>query len=116
LHKQVHAIDRLGRVTVNGDGDFQCPYSKHGQRCGFHRKIYLDEWGNKPLYACAVERDGKPEIHYMHASTQAEARVHLGPGHYTIVAIGRAIGFFVHDKHGEDLSADGRRPEPRGST
>lgn len=106
LRKEIHAIDSLGKISP----DLYCPYNKNGQRCGFHRKAYLDEWNKKTLYACAVERNGKPEIHYMHAKDQKEARIHLGPGNYHIVAIGRAIGFFVHDAHGEDLSADGRRP------
>lgn len=104
IHRKVHTIDELGHITP----DLRCPYNKNGQRCGFHRKVYLDEWNKKALYACAVERNGKPEIHYMHADNQREARLHLGPGNYQIVAIGRAIGFFVHDSHGEDLSTDGR--------
>lgn len=105
LHNRVHQASPLGLITP----DLRCSFKKNGgQQCGFLRKAYLDEWNKKPLYACAVERNGKPEIHYMHAKNQAEARIHLGPGAYKIVAIGRAIGFFVHDSHGDSLSAEGR--------
>jgi hypothetical protein len=70
----------------------------------------LDKWNDKDLYACAIEVDGQPQIHYMHAQNQAEARLHLGPvAHkksFRIVALGRAIGFVANDDHAEDLSAD----------
>jgi hypothetical protein len=98
LHQRIHHINHLGKV----DPSFMCKYYP----CQFHRDIYLDEWNKKPLYACAVMRDGKPEMHYMHATTQQEARIQLGAGNYYIVAIGRAVGFFVHDNHGDKLSAD----------
>lgn len=99
LGKQVHQVDHVGKLSPS----FQCKYGT----CTFHRDAYLDDWNNKPLYAMAVERDGKcPEIHYTHAHSAEEARIQLGSGNYHIAAIGRAIGFFVDDKEGLDLSAD----------
>jgi hypothetical protein len=84
LDSRVHKVDNLGKVSPS----LQCKYSG----CSFHRKCYLDKWNNKPLYACAVVRNGRNEIHYMHARTAAEARIHLGAGDYKIVGIGLAIG------------------------
>jgi hypothetical protein len=100
LHARIHHITYLGKIQP----DFRCT------GCPFEAITYLDKWGNKPLYACAIEVDGKPEIHFMHASTQAEARIHLGPVQhkrdYRIVAIGRAIGHHIEDEHGEVAHAD----------
>ena len=100
LHDRIHQIDRLGKIHP----DILC------NKCSFTRACYLDKWNDKDLYACAIEVDGRPEIHYMHASNQAEARLHMGPiAHkksFRIVALGRAIGFVANDDHGEDLSAD----------
>jgi hypothetical protein len=84
LDNRVHRIDQFGKVTQS----LQCKY----KGCSFHRKCYLDKWNDKPLYACAVVRNGVNEIHYMHARNQAEARLHLGAGDYKIVGIGLAIG------------------------
>jgi hypothetical protein len=100
LHSQIHSIDRLGLIHP----DIRC------NSCSFVAHGYLDKFRDKPLYACAIEVDGKPEIHYMHAQTQQEARIHLGPikhkQAYRIVAIGPAIGHHVEDEHGEVLKAD----------
>jgi hypothetical protein len=98
LHRHVHRVDRLGKMWP----DFQCMYT----RCEFHRLSYLDEWAKKPLYAMSIVRNGRHEILYTHATTQAEARYHLGSGDIEIIAIGRAIGFFAEDDHGEKLSTD----------
>jgi len=99
LHKSIHAIDHLGKLTPS----YACKYPG----CTFHRGVYLDEWNKKPLYACAVIENNKIKHYYTHATSQGEARVQLGIGNYTeIVAIGRAIGFFVEDKQGLILSAD----------
>ena len=93
LVKGIHTIDHLGLVKP----DISC---KNGP-CTFHRKVYLDRWNKKPLYASAIERivNGKivPEIHHTHATTPQEAAFHLGQGNYKIVAIGPAIGFKVAD-------------------
>jgi hypothetical protein len=100
LHNRVVSIDRLGKIHP----DIRC------NKCTFTRTCYLDKWNDKDLYACAIEVDGQPQIHYMHAQNQAEARLHLGPvAHkksFRIVALGRAIGFVANDDHAEDLSAD----------
>jgi len=92
----VHKIDHLGKVQP----DIQCG------GCGFHRKIYLDRWNKtKPLYALAYVdmRKGaerKIEIAYSHSIDTREARFHLGPGKYDVIAGGPAIGFFVDEKTG----------------
>lgn len=85
LHKKVHEIDRFGKVTP----DFICKYTG----CSFHRKLYLDKWNDKPLYICTIVRAEKAEYEHIfcHARSQAEARLHIGPGVYTIVAIGLAV-------------------------
>jgi hypothetical protein len=102
LGSQVSKVSSIGKVYPS----YQCrPPTGHGT-CSFHRNAYLDRWNKKPLYACAIERDGKPEMIYTHASTQAEARIQLGPGNYRIVAIGPAIGYFVADKKGDVLTTD----------
>ncbi|MDE2020830.1 MAG: hypothetical protein KGJ13_10885, partial [Patescibacteria group bacterium] len=72
-------------------------------------KIYLDMYHDKPLWACAVERfvhgNVRPEIIYVHGRNETEARTNLGVMKQTrIVAIGRAIGYFVQDTKGEVLS------------
>jgi len=106
LHNRIHSIDRLGKISP----DLRCT------KCSFIRPCYLDKWNSQPLYACAIEVDGEPQIHYMHASNQAEARLHLGPvihkKSFRIVALGRAIAFVANDDHGERLSADVFSPEP----
>ena len=101
LHSRVHEINRLGRIFP----DTEC------SGCSFHRTCYLDRWNNKPLYAAAIEVDGVPEVQYMHAATSVEAMLHLGPmtrdgKKIRVVAVGPAIGHFVHDNHGEELNAD----------
>jgi hypothetical protein len=108
LSRAVHTIGKMGRVSP----DFICtqlPLNYGGHECRFHRTIYLDHWNKKPLYAVAYEERtpaGKwtANIEYCHASTPAEARFHIGPGNYKIVAIGRAIGYNVLDKEGLVLS------------
>lgn len=100
LHGRIHNVTYLGRIQP----DFLCT------KCPFEAVAYLDRWANKPLYACAIEVDGTPEIHYMHANTVEEARIHLGPIRhkktYRIVAIGPAIGVHVEDEHGDVAHAD----------
>jgi hypothetical protein len=98
ISRNIHKIGDTGRLFPS----FICKY----QGCSFHRDAYLDMWNAKPLYACAVMRDGNPEMHYMHADNPRAARIQLGPGNYHVVAVGRAIGMFAEDKHGEKLSAD----------
>jgi hypothetical protein len=101
LHSKVHKIDSKCRVTP----DFKCNH------CEFHRKIYLDEFHNKPLYACAIERfEGSkiiPEIIYCQGLNEREARMNLGTlsRNQKLVAIGRAIGFRPGNKDGSILTA-----------
>jgi hypothetical protein len=108
LHRSVQTIDHLGKVSP----DFICKYNVDGRECGFNRTIWLDKWNKqKQLYACAIERflpGGKlaPEIHYMHAVTHEEAKFHLGPGNYRIVAVAPAVGAIATDAHGDKLAAD----------
>jgi len=96
LLRQVHAVnDRNGQLSP----DFRCTYfPRKRQQCPFHRRVHLDRWNHKPLWACAVnmrQPNGawKPEIHIVHAETEAEAWFHMGRGDYQRVAAGRAIGF-----------------------
>lgn len=104
LHDRVTHIDKLGKLSP----DFACP--TQSPPCGFRRKAYLDKWNRKPLYACALMKDGiTAQVLYCHASTQAEARRELGMGigpNDTIVGIAPAIGMFATDSHGEKLVAD----------
>jgi hypothetical protein len=108
LMKGVHDIDHMGRVKP----DIQC---KAGN-CTFHRRVYLDRWNKKPLYAVALEiwdqrkKSWKPEIRYTHAENEAEARFMMGDPitqGFRIVSAGPAIGFFVEDKVGNRLNVDG---------
>jgi len=90
-----HSIDHLGKVTP----DLQC---KHAG-CSFHRKVYLDRWNKtKPLFAIAYVDMSKKrqeiEIAYSHAIDAKEARFHLGPGNYSVIAAGPAIGFHYNEK------------------
>ncbi len=54
---------------------------------------------------------------YFSASDQASAlyqfKAHFAQIHFAEVWAGPAIGFFVHDNHGDSLSAGGTRPERR---
>jgi hypothetical protein len=101
LHSKVHKIDHKCKVTP----DFKCNH------CEFHRKIYLDEFHDKPLYACAIEKfEGKrviPEIIYCQGLDTAEARRNLGVlmPNQKLVAIARAIGFQAGNKDGSILIA-----------
>jgi len=99
LHSSIHQIDSLGKM----DHELRCNH------CSLICITYLDEWNKKPLYACAIEVDGVPQIHYVHATSIEEARIHLGPirhkRSYRIVGIARAIGFIAEDNHGERLRA-----------
>jgi hypothetical protein len=105
LDNKIHNVDRLGKIHPT----IQC------NSCSFTRVCFLDEWNKKPLYACAIEIDGEPQIHYMHAATQVAARAELGQVAYKksfrIVALGRAVGFIASDSHGEKLTADVFSPE-----
>jgi hypothetical protein len=100
LMKGIHDVDHMGKVSPT----VQC---KAGN-CTFHRRVYLDRWNKKPLYAVAIENwNGKswtPEIRYTHADTEAEARFMMGDGPFRIVAAAPAIGFFVEDKVGDKLN------------
>ncbi len=106
LHSRVHKISSLGKVSPS----FICKYMDGNISCDFHRNVFLDEWSKrKPLYACSVMRNGKIEISYCHANTVLEATVELGlqsDRGARVIAVGRAIGFFVNDKIGNDLSVD----------
>ena len=107
LDSRIHEINHLGHIEVPGSRGFVCDgRSERERRCFFTRDAYLDEWlKRKPLYCIVTVRHQVFEKHYMHAATSTEARQHLGPGDYDIVAVGRAIGFFVEDTKGMILSA-----------
>ena len=97
LVKGVHTIEHDGRVKP----DIQCK----ANGCQFHRRVYLNRWNKKPVYACALERwnprtqKWSPEVHYVSATSQQEAREQLGNTLIGAreVSIGPAIGFFVKD-------------------
>lgn len=96
-----HAIDSLGKVSP----DVQC----RGERCDFHRTVYLDQWNkHKRLYAIAYT-EGKSHkilIDYTHAVDQREARFHFGPRREVrIISIGPAVGFWVDERTGR-MTAD----------
>lgn len=95
-----HKVSIEGKVSP----DVRCMHGK----CSFHKTLYLDKWDRlRPLYATAYVRDGshKIEISYSHASSQKEARFHLGALKCKILGIGRAIGFFVDETTGR-VTAD----------
>lgn len=112
LDERVHKVDIHCEVKPS----FHC-------QCGFHRRIFLDRWLKKPVYACAIEwilseRDPKtgyqkirPDIVYVSADNDAEARVQCGPGYYRFVAVAQAIAWFTQDAEGKNenrLVADAR--------
>lgn len=104
LHPKVTKINTKGELNP----DFLCTTKNNGKPCGFHRKVILDKWhSNKTIYACAVIRNGKPDIIYVQANSQVEAKSQLGPCD-SVTAIAPAIGFFSHDKDGKVLSTDGK--------
>lgn len=101
--------DKVTRCDVKGklDPDFACTHSG----CGFRRAVYLDNWNDRVLYACAYWKSGRIEIAYCHGSTPHMARMELGmtARDSDIISIGPAIGFFVDeqaDKSGKILTAD----------
>ena len=102
LHDRIQKIDHKGKVSP----DFHCNH------CKFHRRVYLDEFHNKPLWACAIERFERskiiPEIIYCQGLTESEARFNLGNlrNNQRLVAIGRAIGFMAANKDGSELAVD----------
>jgi hypothetical protein len=106
----IHTIDHMGRVKP----DVQCKARSTiaGVECSFHRRVFLDRWNKKPLYAVAIENwNGKvwtPEIRYTHADNEAEARFMMGQGPFRIVSAGPAIGFFVEDKVGDKLNVSAK--------
>lgn len=105
----IHTIDHLGKVSP----DVQCKAKlPSNAECSFHRRVYLDRWNKKPLYAVALENwDGKkwtPEIRYTHADSEAEARFMMGQGAFRIVGAAPAIGFFVEDKVGDKLNVSAK--------
>ena len=102
LMRGIHIVDFYGKIKPDLICDVADNVTMH--RCSFHRKSYLDRWQKgRPLYAIAVEyHNGKPEIFYCHADNQAEARAHVGPGDYRIIAIGPVIGY-------EALDADAKK-------
>lgn len=100
LVESVHSVTSTGEVQPR----FQCA------ECDFARGIYLDRWNKrKPLYAIAIERRAGnrivAEMHYAHASNEREARFHLGPGNYRVVAVAPAVGYHAEDDNGEAASA-----------
>jgi len=119
ISSRVHTVSFEGRVRVTGAdlgrGTFICKYRAYpkDRPCDLNRDLYLDKYSIKPLYAVAIERilpNGRvnPEIWYCHATTEVEARQHIGAGHYRVVAVGPAIGYLADDRHGDRLSADTR--------
>lgn len=106
IDDRVHDIEPNGYLVTKAGGDFHC-------QCGLHRKVFLDRWLKKPLYACVIERilpgldsNGfariKRDIVYVSADNQAEAKFHCGPGNYRFVEVAPAIGFFTRDADGKD--------------
>jgi hypothetical protein len=103
VDERVHKVDYTCEVKPS----FHC-------QCGFHRRIFLDRWLKKPIYACAIEwilKDVDPktgyhkirkDIVYVSAETEAEARIQCGPGYYRFVAVGLAIAWFTRDKDGKE--------------
>jgi hypothetical protein len=108
LIEGIHTIDHMGRVKP----DVQCKAraSLSNIECSFHRRVYLDKWNKKTLYAVAIENwtgfKWTPEIRYTHADSEAEARFMMGEGQFRIVACGPAVGFFVEDKVGDKLNVE----------
>jgi hypothetical protein len=110
----VFEITQKGEVSP----DFQCGHAAAGligplrRRCDLHKRVLLDEWNDKRLYACSyLDHAGKePRIRilYTHATTYEGARLELGASvaDSDIIAIGPAVGFFVDDRKGDILSAD----------
>lgn len=104
LHPKITKINRKGQLIP----DFLCTNKIKNKPCHFHRKVFLDQWHeNKRIYACAIIRNGKPEITYTQANSQKEAISQLGPCD-SITAVAPAIGFFSHDKEGKVISTDGK--------
>jgi hypothetical protein len=98
LAKGVTVIDGMGKLSP----DFQCTHP----RCGFRRIAYVDMWLEKKLYAMSYWERGKIAHKYTHAKDLGEAVLHLGARREDVIAIAPAIGFFVNDKKGDDLSTD----------
>jgi hypothetical protein len=95
-----HSIALTGKVAP----DLRCSQP----RCGFHRTVYLDKWDRlRPLYCTAYVEGSNPEIKfaYSHATSQKEARFHLGKGNYHVLSVGRAVGFKFDEKKNK-LTAD----------
>lgn len=107
FHPRIHTISPLGQVTP----DFICGQGAPGEKkCAFHRALYFDRYNDKPLYACATERNvrGKwvPEIVYTLAESQTEAYLEMGADPLVrVIAIGPAIGFTSADRDGKVLIA-----------
>jgi hypothetical protein len=93
---RVSKVDHLGKLTPR----FHCI------PCGFHGDIYFDEYHNKPLYALALINNKKKEIelHYTHADNQVDASKGIDLKLFSVIGIGRAIGYNVDDKQGKQLS------------
>jgi hypothetical protein len=106
LSPNVSKVDKVGRIIP----DIRCMGRIEGKRpCGFARVAYLDKAWGKTLYAIVLLHNGKPETHYMHGFSQAEARDQLIPldGSVFIIGVAPAIGLHVLDNHGEKLIARG---------
>ena len=83
--------------------------------------VVRDEQG-QILYAVVglygkMPRPKWTEIRYLSASSQEEAVLRFRQYHWIIpqfseIVAGPAIGFFVHDNHGDSLSSSGARPDP----
>jgi hypothetical protein len=108
VDSRVHKFSQKGQILITDNSE---PEHAHAFicMCGYVRRVFLDRWLKKPLYACAIERfasDGKivPEIVYVNANSPQEAKIQCGAGNYRFVEVGLAIGFFTADKNGKDES------------
>ena len=105
-------ITREGLVTTRAGDDVACGTDARTRiPCDFRRETYLLGWGDKALYACAIERfeqgTYKAVIRYTHADTLAEARKQFVLGvRDRIVALAPCIAYFVEDKEGLILNVD----------
>ena len=89
-------VNHLGMLTPN----FKC------SPCGFIGVIYFDEYHDKPLYALALvnEINKEIELRYTHADNQVDASKGIDFKKYSVIGIGRAIGYNVLDIQGKELS------------
>ena len=93
---QVSTIDKLGKICPR----YICGY-KH---CRYSCEIYLDEFHDKVLYAIALQDGKRIQLQYTHAKTVEEASRGIDRRRWSVIGIGPAIGYFVDDKKGDQLS------------